>query len=154
MADNAFTSEHTVVLAATPERAFQAFADEVDKWWDASHSFAGDASAFAIEAYAGGCFCERSESVSVAHMQVVNVRTGQSLTMLGGLGPLQALPVNGVMRFEFTDHAAGAVLHYHYAVSGVVAGGLAQWAEPVDRVQLGQLQRLQQYLASGEPLND
>ena len=44
-----FVSKHELVLVASPEAGYRALVEEVDQWWDASHSFAGDASAFRID---------------------------------------------------------------------------------------------------------
>ena len=42
-------------------------------------------------------------------------------------------------------------LQYRYAVGGYSPEGLAELAVPVDQVQLGQLQRLQRYVETGNP---
>ena len=81
-------------------------------------------------------------------MQVVYAEPGLRLVMTGGLGPLQALGVSGAMVFELRPTQDGSVLDYRYSVSGYAPDGLNALAEPVDRVQLGQLHRLQAYLAA------
>ena len=150
-----FVSEHTLVLTATPSVSMARFIDDVHLWWDGSHSFGGSAAGFSIDASAGGCFCERIASGgSVEHLRVVNVQAGKSITFRGGLGPLQAMAVTGAMSFHFKPHPQGTELVYRYAVSGFLPGGLQVMAEPVDRVQLGQLQRLQRYIATNKPLNN
>ena len=53
----------------------------------------------------------------------------------------------------FAPHPEGTLLNYRYAVGGYVPGGLEPLAEPVDRVQLGQLMRLQQFVDTGVALN-
>ena len=72
--------------------------------------------------------------------------------MVGGLGPLQAMAVSGSMTFTLaaTD-GGGTRLEYVYAVGGYSPDGLDELAEPVDRVQLGQLQRLQRFIETGNP---
>ncbi len=151
---NGFTSVHELVLQASPARAYEALTRDVHLWWDASHSFGGDAAGFTMEPTAGGCFCEKlADGGSVQHMQIVNAQPGRSLTLRGGIGPLQAMGVAGAMTFAFKPHPEGALLSYRYVVGGYVDGGLAPLAEPVDQVQLGQLQRLQQFLATNAPLN-
>ena len=154
VSDQGFVSEHVLQLAASPEEAFKALVDDVALWWDASHSYGGEASAFSLSASAGGCFCEELPgAVSVEHMRVVNVTQGKRLVMLGGLGPLQTMAVTGSMSFDFAPHEQGTLLTYRYSVGGYVPGGLQQIAGPVDQVQLGQLQRLQQFVETGQPLN-
>ena len=149
-----FVSEHTLVLQSTPLEAYVALTRDVHLWWDGSHSFGGGAAGFSLDAQAGGCFCEALPGGgSVQHMLVVNANPGHALTMLGGLGPLQSMAVTGSMVLTFAPHREGSELTYRYSVGGYAQGGLAMLAEPVDRVQLGQLQRLQQFIATGQPLN-
>ena len=148
-AASGFVSEHEVVMADSPARVFEALTDRIADWWDADHSYGGDAQAFYLEARALGCFCERlPEGGSVAHMQVSQALPGKRLVLLGGLGPLQQMGVVGAMTFELSEHAEGTLLSYRYVVSGYAPGGLAAISEPVDRVQLGQLKRLQAFVAS------
>ena len=150
---NGFISAHTLYLPVEPEAAYNALVKDVALWWDASHSYAGQAAAFSIEDHAGGCFCERNGDVEVEHMRVVNVARGQSITLQGGLGPLQSMAVTGSMSFIFLPAEGGSELKYQYSVGGYLPGGLESLAEPVDRVQLGQLQRLKRYLETGVALN-
>ena len=147
-----FTSQHQLILAVPPAEAYQALTGSVSEWWDAVHSFGGDAAAFSIDARAGGCFCEAlAGGGTVEHMRVVRVVPGKVLVMRGGLGPLQQMGVTGAMTFSFEPHAEGSVLTYRYVVGGYVAGGLEGMAGPVDQVQLGQLKRLQNFVGTGAP---
>lgn len=142
-----FVSTHALDIAARPERVFQALTDEVHLWWDAEHSYSGNAKNFYLEARAQGCFCERLEGGgSVAHMQVVFADPGKTLRMSGGLGPLQGMGVAGSMNFLLSPKDTGTRLEYRYEVGGFTAGGLAEIAGPVDQVQLGQLDRLKAYV--------
>ena len=151
---NGFVSEHELVLQAIPLEAYAALTRDVHLWWDGAHSFGGSAAGFSLDASAGGCLCEAlPRGGSVEHLRVVNAQPGVALTLQGGLGPLQSMAVTGSMSFVFAAHPEGSVLRYRYAVGGYAPGGLAGLAEAVDRVQLGQLQRLQQFIASGQPLN-
>ena len=84
----------------------------------------------------------------------MRVGWGYDVHAFGGLGPLQSMAVYGSMVFTFAAHREGTELRYRYSVGGYAPDGLAMLAEPVDRVQLGQLQRLQQFIASGKPLNE
>ena len=149
--EHGFVSEHELVLAAPPAEAYRALVQDVARWWDASHSFGLRASAFSIDDRAGGCFCEVVGDVAVEHMRVVNVERGKSLVLRGGLGPLQSMAVTGSMSFQFVPHAEGTLLRYKYSVGGYLPGGLAELAQPVDQVQLGQLKRLQAFVAGEEP---
>jgi uncharacterized protein YndB with AHSA1/START domain len=148
-----FVSEHELTIAAPRQRVFHALTAEVQRWWDAAHSYSGDAASFALDATAGGCFCERWNGGSVVHMTVVFVEPDRQLRMLGGLGPLQAMAVSGSMTFTLDDDGGGGTrLHYRYAVGGWAPAGLQALAGPVDQVQLGQLLRLQRYVETGSPI--
>lgn len=143
-----FVSEHALELpGVTPHEAYLALTRDVALWWDASHSHSGNARNFSLDARAGGCFCEQLPGGgSVQHMQVVFADPGKRLRMLGGLGPLQALAVQGSMDFNLHAYEGGTRLEYRYAVGGYLPEGLDSWAGAVDQVQLGQLQRLQAFL--------
>ena len=148
VSEHGFDSHHRLILAAEPDAAYDALVNDVAMWWDAEHSYTGQAAAFSIDDSAGGCFCEVQGEISVEHMRVVNSKPGSYLVMRGGLGPLQGVAVTGSMRFEFRPHEEGTELLYTYRVGGFIPGGLDAWAEPVDLVQLGQLKRLQNYIAT------
>lgn len=147
-----FVSEHDIAIAAPPQRVFYALTAEVGRWWDAAHSYSGNAANFTLDARAGGCFCERWSDGSVRHMTVVFVEPGRTLRLTGGLGPLQAMAVTGSMTFTLDNDGTATRLHYRYAVSGWAPAGLTTLAEPVDRIQLGQLLRLKRYVETGNPV--
>ena len=145
--DGGFVSEHELLLSAPPDRVYQALTADVHRWWDPAHSYSGDAANFYLEARALGCFCEKlPDGGSIAHMQVAYARPGRTLRLIGGLGPLQGMGATGTMEFQLQPVESGTLLNYRYTVAGYSPEGMSQLAEPVDRVQLGQLQRLKRYL--------
>lgn len=146
--DQGFVSRHQLELPAAPARVWQALTAEIGDWWDPAHSYSGDGTALTLEPRAGGCFCERlADGGTVEHLRVVFAAPDRTLRLTGGLGPLQALGATGAMTFQLTPLNGGATrLDYTYAVHGYAAEGLAALAEPVDRVQLGQLRRLADWL--------
>jgi hypothetical protein len=148
-----FVSEHTLLLEGTPTQVYQALTVNIDRWWDAEHSYSGKPENFSLDAEAGGCFCEKLDNGgSVEHMRVGFANPGRQLRLLGGLGPLQAMAVNGSMDFILKDAGNSQTeLAYRYGVGGYVPGGLTGIAATVDQVQLGQLRRLQHYLMTGSP---
>jgi uncharacterized protein YndB with AHSA1/START domain len=148
-----FVSEHELSIAAPRQQVFRALTAEVGRWWDPAHSYSGVAASFSIDATAGGCFCERWDGGSVAHMTVVFVEPDRQLRMQGGLGPLQSMAVSGTMTFVLDDEGAGTRLRYRYSVGGYAPDGLERLAQPVDRVQFGQLRRLQHYVETGNPVD-
>ncbi|TGD74829.1 ATPase [Mangrovimicrobium sediminis] len=130
------------VEAVAPVPLEQAWTQLVhpERWWNPAHTWSGDHANLSLALTAGGCFCERAEGLDVQHMVVSQVRPQQSLVMLGGLGPLQAMGLSGAASFVLsaTDDGGTRLVH-EYRVSGYAAEGFAQLAPIVDAVQQGQV---------------
>jgi len=150
--ERGFVSTHVLVIAASRHRVFRALTNEVARWWDSEHSYSGQSRNFSIDTGRGGCFCERLGAGYVRHMTVVFIDRDKTLRMVGALGPLQQFAVDGSMTFTLSDTDDGKTrLAYRYVVGGFVPDGLDKFAQPVDTVQLGQLQRLQRFVETGDP---
>lgn len=146
--DSGFNLLITAEVPRTATEAYDQFV-RIGEWWDANHSYFGKGSNFTLEAKAGGCFCEVSESGEVLHMLVTFVRPGQEIRMVGGLGPLQMLGAHGGMSWSFEDlPEGGSRITHTYNVTGYMDGGLGQLAEVVDRVQTGQVNALAEKLSA------
>lgn len=150
----AFVIQAEADLEASPADTWRALT-RIERWWNSSHTYSGDARRLSLDPRAGGCWCERwGDGQSVEHMRVVlnmeheGVRT---LRLVGGLGPLQELGVNGVLTFTVAPHASGAKITVIYRVSGDPGIGLDQLAPLVDGVLLEQFGRLSRYSATGSP---
>jgi hypothetical protein len=93
-----FEVESRDVVEAAPAEAY-AMLGRISEWWNADHSYSGDASNLNLALQAGGCFCEMlpQEGGSIEHMRVVYARPGAALRLQGGLGPLQAEAVTGTL---------------------------------------------------------
>ncbi len=112
-----------------------------EQWWDAAHTWSGGRANLSLELQPGGCFCERADGLAVQHLVVSQLRPGQSLVLLGGLGPLQAMGLHGAASFVLEPDGAGATrLVHEYRVSGYAEQGFAELAKIVDRVQRGQVE--------------
>jgi hypothetical protein len=144
-----FTIVHKVEAQAPPERVFAAIG-EIGRWWNGAHSYSGNAANLRVALEAGGCFCEAWEGGSVMHAQVVYVARGKSVRLLGALGPLQALPVHGVLTIEVAASEGRSALTWTYRVASPDAG-LQEWAGPVDRVIGEQASRLAAHVQSTKP---
>lgn len=130
-------------VSAPAEKAYEALVEDVAQWWHPDHTWSGDPENLSIAAQAGGCFCEKLEDGgSVKHMEVVYVERRKMLRMSGGLGPLQELPVAGVMIFSFDEDELGTEINLEYKVSGHYEDGLHSLAPAVDQVLTLQLSRL------------
>jgi uncharacterized protein YndB with AHSA1/START domain len=145
-----FTIVHKVEAHGPPERVFAAIG-EIGRWWNGAHSYSGNAANLRMTLEAGGCFCEQWDGGSVMHAQVVYVGRGKSVRLLGGLGPLQALPVDGVLTIDVAPAEGRSAVTWTYRVAGSPDAGLQEWAGPVDRVIGEQASRLAAYVQSSKP---
>jgi len=123
-----------------------------ETWWNGEHSYSGSASNMTLDPVAGGCWCEKLPAGgSVQHMRVVAAIPGSLLRLAGGLGPLQAQPVTGIMTFSFKDDPSGGVsIDFKYRLAGATDLP-ADWPQAVNGVLNEQLQRLQHLLNGGTP---
>jgi uncharacterized protein YndB with AHSA1/START domain len=136
-ATGGFTVRHVVAVAAPPAQAWRRFT-EVGRWWNDDHTFSGSARNLSLAVRPGGCWCEKLDGGGfVRHMEVIYAAPGEMLRLSGGLGPLQDLPVSGVMTVKVEADGAGSKVTLTYAVGGNTASGLASLAPAVDGV-LGQ----------------
>ena len=130
---------------SSPEQAYEAFG-AIEKWWDASHSYSGEAANLSLNLEPGGMFFETLPGGGfVEHLSVVHTNPGKEVRLLGGLGPLQAMGLHGALTMQFKPHEKGCEIVMLYNVSGYSAQGLEGLAAIVDRVQAGQLERLVAY---------
>jgi len=134
-----FTAVETAHIAAPPERVY-ALMIQPARWWSSEHTFSGDAANLSLDPHAGGGWCERLPGGgSVEHLRVVYVVPGQTLRLTGALGPLQPMPVQGVLTLVLAPAAGGTDAKLTYALFGPDLGGLSG---PVDGVLAQQLARL------------
>jgi uncharacterized protein YndB with AHSA1/START domain len=151
---SAFEIRAEAETTATPQQAWRALT-RLDRWWNAQHTYSGNAGRLRLEARAGGCWCERwGNGQSVEHARVVLVMEHdgvRTLRAVGGLGPLQEMGVNGALTFTVAPHASGAKITMTYRVTGDASSGLDQVAPLVDMVLTEQFGRLIRYSGSGSP---
>ena len=145
--DAGFVSTHEIEIAAPPPRVFHALTSEVASWWDPAHTYSGNAANVSFTATA--LHEKLGDTGFVRHMAIDMVRPPTTLRLRGGMGPLQPLAVAASMTFNLEPTPNGTRLRYRYVVNGP---DLHDWAEPVDRVMGGQLQRLRRFAETGEPV--
>jgi len=124
---------------------------QLPRWWNPAHSFSGSAANLSLELRAGGCFCERWEGGSVEHLHVIVALPGREVRLRGALGPLQQLPVNGLMQWRIVPQGEKTVLTWEYRVWGNADNQLQRIAGAVDGVLAEQLGALVQYLQASPP---
>ncbi|WP_169542424.1 SRPBCC family protein [Sphingomonas baiyangensis] len=141
---SSFVIDAAITVDAPPARVWDSFRAPAS-WWDAEHSYSGDAANLYMDAQATGCFCERipDGKGSIEHAHIVYVAPGRMVRMTGGLGPLQAEAVAATLTFRFDAEGEGATkVTMRYVVGGHMQAGGETMAPLVDNVLLHQLARL------------
>ncbi len=150
-APDGFVVEQSVRVAAPPEKAWATLVD-VARWWSDGHSWSGSAAHLRLDAVAGGCLCERWDGGSVEHARVLMAVPARVLRLEGALGPLQELPVTGVLGFALAQEDDGATrIDVSYRVGGNSGSALDGWAPAVDEMLAGQVARLARTIDTGNP---
>lgn len=146
-----FVVQHSVHVNVPVDAAYAALVD-VGQWWNAAHTYSGDAHRLHIDARALGCFCESlADGGTVAHMRVVFAQAPSLLRLDGALGPLQASGLAGSMTWQLKADGEGTQIQLQYSVGGYWKGGFAGIAPAVDAMLREQMTRLQALLNQGRP---
>jgi uncharacterized protein YndB with AHSA1/START domain len=141
-----FLVRSSAIVAAKPAAVYAALT-EPGKWWEAAHTWSGDAKNLTLNAKAGGCFCERLPSGGeVQHMTVLYADPGKLLRLSGALGPMQEAAVTGTLTFDLKPTPEGTQITLSYSAGGYFQGGIAALAAPVDQVLSAQLAALTKLL--------
>ena len=143
-----FVSSFRSEVAVTPDEAWRAIV-RLPRWWDDDHTWSGKASNMVLEPYAGGCWCERWDGRSVLHGQVAAIDPGRLLRLYANLGPLQELPVHGVLTIQSGAKDGKNFLRLTYRVGGPPDAGLDKLAPIVDQVLGQQFRRLKSMAETG-----
>ena len=147
VSDLGFASHHEVLVDVSVMEAWAAMVRPGD-WWSSDHSYSGDAANMTLAPTAGGCFCEAipgkdgAAPGEVEHMRVIHVAPGSILRLSGGLGPLQAEPVAGVLTMTLSREGEMTRITWDYVVGGYMRATMAPLAPLVDQVIGEQLLRL------------
>lgn len=141
-----FTVENARVVAVDAPIAWAALVEDVDQWWPKDHTWWGEESVLTIEQRAGGCFCERANGREASHMQVALLDPGKLLRLVGGLGPLQGMGLDGVMEWRLEPVEAGTRITLWYRAGGYTPDDISGFAAIVDKVQALQLGGLADHL--------
>jgi uncharacterized protein YndB with AHSA1/START domain len=150
-AANGFTVKISVDIHAAPAEVFRDIM-KIGEWWSPDHTFSGDSHNLSLENRVGGCLCEKlPDHGGVRHMQVIYLAPGKTLRLAGALGPLQAIGANGTLSFSLSPTASGTKLDVSYVVSGYFPPGMNTLALPVDTVLTQQVNRLKNYIETGNP---
>lgn len=150
-----FATESRVEIAADAASVY-ALLGQPGRWWNDAHTYSGDSGNMAIDARAGGCFCETIPAASgsagtIEHARVIQAVPGQKLRLSGGLGPLQGEGVVGTLDVSIAPAGKGVRVTMAYVVGGYLRGGAAAMAPLVDQVLTEQLQGLKRAAEAPAP---
>ena len=130
-------------IKAPREEVYQQFL-KIGQWWESNHTWVGDASKMHIEPKANGCCGEVNGDKEALHMVISTVIPNQNVQMVGGLGPLQSMAVQGHMSWSFKEPAKGmTTLSMTYLVKGFVGEESEMMAKAVDSVLNTQIKNLE-----------
>jgi hypothetical protein len=149
VAGNGFEIRETAHTAASSDKVYAALLTPA-RWWSSEHTFSGSAANLALDARAGGCWCETLPGGgSVEHLRVVYVSPGKTLRLRGALGPFQGLPVDGVMTWSVKSVADGTDVSFTYSIGGYAKDGFDESSKMTDQVLGEQMARFKR-LVDGE----
>jgi uncharacterized protein YndB with AHSA1/START domain len=148
-----FTIRLSGLHPAAPDTAWKALVDW-GGWWPDSHSYSGKADNFDLDVEPDGELEEEWDRGSVLHGSVVNAQTAKLLRLHAAFGPLQALPVNGVLDFALAPEGQGTRITLTYRVGGPASAGLPALAAPVNEVFTQAFARLLTHSARPEKPED
>ncbi|MCW9017643.1 MAG: hypothetical protein OQJ89_11800, partial [Kangiellaceae bacterium] len=98
---NNFDLKFKVEIKASQDKLKSTF-ENISSWWHPDHTYSGDSNNLYLDLKSEHCFCEKLASGgSVRHMDWVFYQPNKKARFVGGLGPLQSLPVDGVLEFNF-----------------------------------------------------
>ena len=142
--NNNFDLKFDVVVNAELNKLTSTF-EQVSQWWHPDHTYSGKSENLYFDSEKQHCFCEKLEDGGfVRHLDWVFYQPGKVARFVGGLGPLQTVPVDGVLTFVFKSiNQKQTQLTVTYAVS-TSGDRLKGWSEPVNRVIGEQVSRLKQ----------
>jgi hypothetical protein len=151
VAANGFVIRHLVEVPSSVEETWAVLVKPA-VWWDADHTWSGNAANLTLDARAGGCFCEilpdkaspkAPPRGSVEHMRVIYVERPRALRMVGALGPLQADAANATLTIQLKAGAKGGTqVLLEYVVGGFTRTPFETLAPAVDAMLAAQLRSL------------
>jgi hypothetical protein len=147
-----FAVRTAVEVSAVPRAAYLGLVVWIGSWWHPEHTYSGDARNMSIDPRVGGCWCEKlPNNGAVEHMRIVWLDPEKTVRLTGALGPLQEMPVTGVMTWTFMPGSEGTTIEMIYTAGGYAKGGFETTAKAVDQVLTAQVQRLKRFLETGKP---
>jgi hypothetical protein len=128
----AFQVQHSLVVKASPEEAFDAFTGDISGWWD--HSYSKPPRSLVIEPFPGGHFIEYfgASTDGALHATVTLARRGETLHFTGPLGFMEmGQHFDMVHRLDFEAAEGGTRLTMRVTGLGTIQPG---WEQAVQGV--------------------
>ncbi len=135
-------------LEASPKSAYATMITDFGEWWGGDHSHSGNGANLSMDLERKCMYEKLPDGGFVRHLEIVHHQPGQTLTLHGGLGPLQPMGVHGAMMFRFKEVDGKSKLTLTYNVVGASFQNLNAIAPAVDKVLTGQLSKLGKHVAS------
>lgn len=144
-----FTFEFSLPVDGHLKLVFDGLTQDIGQWWLADHTWYGHSENMVIQLEPGGCLCEiADERRFTEHLRVVKVEPYRLIRFTGGLGPLQAEGVDGVMDWSLASSSdeQTTTLTVRYRVGGYTGNDLSRWAPAVENVLQQQMKSFQSYI--------
>lgn len=152
VAQGGFTVRTAADVSAIPRAVYLGLVVWIGSWWDSEQTYSGDARNMQIDPTNGGCWCERlPNGGGVEHGRIVWLDPEKTVRFIAVPGPLQEMPVQGIMTWTFRAGTAGTRVEMTYTAGGYVKGGFAPVAKVADQVLTAQVQRLKRFIEVGKP---
>ena len=148
---NGFTIQQKMHIAAPTDKVYAALIAP-GKWWSSDHTYSNSAANLALDARAGGCFCETLPGGgSVQHATVAIAMPGAMLRLRGPLGPFQGQGVDSALTFSLKAAGDGTDLTLDNVVGGYMQGGFGKWPVAADGMLAATIARLKIFVETGSP---
>lgn len=136
-----FQVKGQVTIAAPRETVWPALLDP-NGWWSPSHRWF-EGSTMTLDPRPGGCWCETGpDGAGAKHLEIGLITPPETVQMLGGLGPLQGMGLDGVLTIKLASVEGGTTVEWTYTVTGWAPNSIASMAAPVDSVLTEQMGHL------------
>jgi uncharacterized protein YndB with AHSA1/START domain len=132
-APDGFTIRHEGLKQAAPADAWAALVDW-GGWWPDSHTYSGKAANIYLEVEPDGELEEVWDGGNVLHGSVLQAQPGKLLRLGAAFGPLQSIPVNGVLDIALKPEGNATRIILTYRVGGPASLDVGRLAAPVDQV--------------------
>lgn len=138
-----FTIESSHWVRADPQAVWKALVEDVDKWWPAEFTRAGDPSLLSMEPVAGGGLRETGDA---RPMDIVFVVPGRLVCASSDLLPLGGSDQGGALEWDFAGEDGGTRITLRYRSNECGPEDITEFAETIEEVQATQLAGLAGYL--------